>query len=190
MDFLSDELIFARVGEPLEQRLRKSERFRQQTQSLSNTSKEFAENFILSEKDKTLFERMDDAWSEYSSVYGEEAYRMGFEEGVQLAAERTIRVKGSVLSAGDMTHLVYVYDAIKKLNELLLGTWDIHDRECGILEELDRVCDVIESGVCAEMRLLGEDEMHERLEDILDNSEMTSKERAERLVGADGGQAV
>lgn len=93
MDFLSDELIFACVGEPLEQRLRKSERFRQQTQSLSNTSKEFAENFILSEKDKALFERMDDAWSEYSSVYGEEVYRMGFEEGVQLAAERTIRVR-------------------------------------------------------------------------------------------------
>lgn len=190
MDFLSDELIFTRVGEPLEQRLRKSERFRQQTQSLSDTSKEFAENFVLSGKDGELYDRMDDEWSKYSSVYGEEAYCMGFEDGVQLAAERTVRVKGSVLSVDDMTHLVYVYDAVKKLNELLLGEWGIHDRECGILAELDRVCDVIEGGVCAEMRLLGEDEMHKHLEDILDNSEMSPEERAERLVRADGAQEI
>lgn len=186
MDFLSDELIFARVGEPLEQRLRKSERFRQQTQSLSDISKEFAENFILSEKDRGLFDRMDDEWSQYSSVYGEESYRLGFEDGVRLASEHAIRGKGSVLSVKDMTHLVYMYDSVKKLNKLLLGTWDIHGRECGILEELDRVCDVIESGVCAEIRLQGEDEMHEQLEDILDNSEMSPEERAKRLAEFNG----
>lgn len=182
MDFLSDKFILARTGEPLEDRLRKSERFRQQIQSLSKISKVFAENIALSEEQRKLYGRMDDEWSEYSTVYGEESYRLGFEDGVQLAAEHTIRAKGSVLSVEDMIHLVYMYDAIKKLNTLLLGEWEIHGRECGILEELDRVCNVIESGVCAELRLQGEDEMHEYLTDILDNPEMSPEERAERLV--------
>lgn len=115
---------------------------------------------------------------------------MGFEDGVQLAKEREIRVKGSVLSVKDMTHLVYMYDAVKKLNKLLLGVWDIHDRECGVLEELDRVCDVIEDGICAEIRLQGEDEMYERLADILDNPEMSPEERAERLAESNREQAV
>ena len=126
----------------------------------------------------------------YNSAYGEESYRMGFEDGVQLAKEREIRVKGSVLSVKDMTHLVYMYDAVKKLNKLLLGVWDIHDRECGVLEELDRVCDVIEDGICAEIRLQGEDEMYERLADILDNPEMSPEERAERLAESNREQAV
>ena len=37
------------------------------------------------------------------------------------------------------------------------------------MEELDRVCDVIESGICEEIRLRGEDKMYECLVDILDD---------------------
>ena len=51
----------------------------------------------------------------------------------------------------------------------------------GVLEELDRVCDVIEDGICAEIHLLEEDEMHGLLADILDNREMSPEERAEKL---------
>lgn len=185
MDFLSGEFIFARTGEPLEERLRKSERFQQQMKSLHKESKAFAANSGLSKRDWKLYDKLEDEWTKYNSVYGEESYCLGFEDGVQLAAEHKVRVKGSVLSAQDMTHLVYMYDSIKKLNKILLGAWDIHDRECGILEELDRVYDVIEGGVCAEIRLQGEDEMHECLEDILDNPEMSPEERAERLVEFD-----
>lgn len=68
-----------------------------------------------------------------------------------------------------MTHLIYMYDAIKKLNKLLLGEWEIHGRDGGVLEELYRVCDVIEHGICAEIRLCREDEMYECLADILMN---------------------
>lgn len=185
LDILSGEFIFARTGEPLEDRLRKSERFQQQMKFLHKESKAFVADSDLSEKDWKLYDKLEDEWTKYNSVYGEEAYRLGFEDGVQLAAEHKIRIKGSVLSVKDMTHLVYMYDGIKKLNKLLLGAWEIHDKECGILEELDRVCDVIEDGVCAEIRLQGEDEMYERLADILDNSEMSPEERAERLVEFD-----
>ena len=84
-----------------------------------------------------------------------------------------------------MTHLIYVYDAIKKLNKLLLGEWDIHGRDGGVLEELDRVCDVIEGGICAEIRLRGEDEMYECLADILDDVGKAPEERARMLTGQD-----
>jgi len=43
---------------------------------------------------------------------------------VRLASEKEIRAKGSVLDVQDMTHLVYLYDAVKKLNVFLLGEWD------------------------------------------------------------------
>ena len=65
----------------------------------------------------------EDAWTKYNIVYGEQSYRLGFEDCVQIAKEHEIRVKGSVLSVEDMAHLVYMYDAVKKLNKLLLGAW-------------------------------------------------------------------
>lgn len=181
LDFLSDEFVFARTGEPLEDRLRKSKRFQQQMKSLHKASKAFSGDSGLSKKDRKLYDMLEDEWTKYNSVYGEESYRLGFEDGVQLAAEHMVRANGSVLSVKDMTHLIYVYDALKKLNKLLLGTWEVHNGAGGILEELNRVCDVIESGVCAEIRLQGEDGMHEQLEDILDDSEMSPEDRAKRL---------
>ena len=115
----------------------------------------------------------------------EESYRLGFEDGVRLASEREIRAKGSVLDDKDMAHLVFMYDAVKKLNKFLLGEWEIHGRDGGVLEELDRVCDVIEHGVCAELRLREEDEMYERLADILDDTGKAPEERARLLTGED-----
>lgn len=181
MDFITDELLFARTGEPLEERIRKSERFQRQMKCLHKASRTFAKDSGLSKKDQKLYDRLEEEWSKYNISYGEESYRLGFEDGVQIAAEHDIRLKGSVLSVKDMTHLIYMYDAVKKLNKLLLGDWNIHGRENGILEELDRVCDVIEDGVCAEIRLRGEDEMYECLTDIMDNPELAPEERAKKL---------
>lgn len=101
--------------------------------------------------------------------------------------EYRFRVSGTrkVLYVKNMTHLVHVYDAIKKLNKLLLGEWEIYGRDGGVLEELDRVCDVIEHGICAEIRLRGEDEMYEYLADVLDDAEKAPEERAKLLTGQD-----
>ena len=102
---------------------------------------------------------------------------------MQIASEREIRKKGSILSFKDMTHLVYLYDTVKKINMFLLGEWDNYDRKSGILKELDRVYKVIEDGVCAEIRLRGEDELFECLTDILDNWKAVPEERAKVLTG-------
>lgn len=181
MDVISEEFVFARTGEPLEARIRNSDSFQQRMKSLHEAAKAFTRDCVKSDECWKAFDRLEDEWSKYNIRYGEESYRLGFEDGVQLASEREIRAKGSVLDVKDMTHLVSVYDAIKKLNKLLLGEWEIHGRDGGALQELDRVCDVIEHGVCAEIRLRGEDEMYECLADILDDAGKAPEERAKML---------
>ena len=135
----------------------------------------------MSEKCWKLYDRLEDEWTKYNILYGEKSYRLGFEDGMQIASEREIRAKGSVLSFQDMTRLIYLYDAVKKLNMFLLGEWDNYDRGSGTLKELDRVCKVIEDGACVEIRLQGEDETYECLTDILDTSEIAPEEGAKRL---------
>lgn len=183
MSFISEEFLTARIGEALEARLRSSDKFQQKMKDLLKASKTFSKASDLSKKDWKLFDALENEWTEYDIMYGEESYRLGFEDGMQIASEREIREKGTVLSFKDMTHLIYLYDAIKKLNVFLLGEWDNYDRDSGTLKELDRVCKVIEDGTCAEIRLRGEDEMFECLEDILDNQEVTPEERARVLTG-------
>ncbi|MDE6852970.1 MAG: hypothetical protein K2J67_10910 [Lachnospiraceae bacterium] len=181
MDVISEEFVFARMGEPLETRLNNSDSFRQQMNSLHEAAKKFTRDSVKSDECWETFDRLEEEWGKYNIRYGEESYRLGFEDGVQLASEREIRAESSVLDVQDMAHLVSIYDAVKKLNKLLLGEWEIHGRDGGVLEELDRVCDVIEHGVCAELRLRGENEMYERLADILDDAGRAPEERAKLL---------
>ena len=185
MDFISEEFFAARTGEALEARLRDSGTFRQQMKSLHEASKAFSKDSGMLKKGWKLYDRLEDEWTKYNILYGEEAYRLGFQDGVQTASEREIRAKGSVLSFTDMTHLVYLYDAVKKLNVFLLGEWDNYDRDCGTLKELDWVCKVIENGACAEIRLRGEDDAYECLTDILDNAGIALEERAKMLTEQD-----
>lgn len=185
MDLITDEFVFARTGEPLEARLKDSDSFRQQMKSLHGAAKKFTRDSVKSDECWKTFGRLEEEWSKYNIRYGEESYRLGFEDGVQLASERKIRAKGSVLDVQDMTHLVYMYDSIRKLNKLLLGEWEIYGRDGGVLRELDRVCDVIEHGICAEIRLRENDEMYGRLVNILDDEEKASEERAKLLTGQD-----
>jgi hypothetical protein len=185
VDVISEEFVFARTGEALEARIRNSENFQQQMKSLHEAAKAFTRDSVKSDECWKAFDSLEEEWTKYNIRYGEESYRLGFEDGVQLASEREIRAKGSVLDVQDMAHLVSMYDAVKKLNKLLLGEWEIHGRDGGVLEELDRVCDVIEHGVCAELRFRGEDEMYERLADILDDAGKAPEERAKLLAGQD-----
>lgn len=183
MSIISEEFFTARMGEVLEARLRENDKYQKKMEDLHKASKVFLKAAGLSKKTWKLYDALDDAWTEYNIMYGEESYRLGFEDGMHIVSERKIREKGSILSFKDMTHLVYLYDAVKKINMLLLGEWDNYDRESGILKELDRVYKVIEDGVCAEIRLRGEDELFECLTDILDNRKAVPEERAKVLTG-------
>jgi hypothetical protein len=79
----------------------------------------------------------------------------------------------------------HIADVHRTSCALILGEWEIHGRNSGVPKELDRVCDVIEGSICAEIWLRGEDEMYECLTDILDNAEKALEERAKLLTGQD-----
>lgn len=124
MDLITDEFVFARTGEPLEARLKDSDSFRQQMKSLHGAAKKFTRDSVKSDECWKAFDRLEEEWGKYNIRYEEESYRLGFEDGVQLASER-------------------------------------------------------------EIRLRVEDEMYERLADILDDAEKAPEERAKLLAGQD-----
>lgn len=185
MSFIPKEFFAARTGEGMEARLQKNEGFQQQMKSLHRASKMFTRDSVKSDECWEAFNSLEYEWGKYNIWYGEESYRLGFEDGIQLASEKKFRLSGSVLSYQDMVHLIYIYDAIKKLNKLLLGGWEVKRQDGGILKELDRICDVVGHGVCAEVRLCGKDKLYECLEEILDDSGKTPEERAKLLTGLD-----
>ncbi len=84
MDLITDEFILARTGETLETRLKNNGSFRQQMQSLHEAAKEFTRDSVKSEECWKAFVRLEEEWSKYNSQYGEESYRLGFEDGVML----------------------------------------------------------------------------------------------------------
>ena len=127
------------VLEELEARLRDSDTFRRQMKSLHEASKAFSKDSGMSKKCWKLYDTLENEWSKYNIMYGEESCRLGFEDSMQITSEKEIRAKGSVLSFMDMTHLVYLYDAVKKLNVFLLGEDDAYECLTDILDNAGMV---------------------------------------------------
>jgi len=86
LDFISEEFFAARTGEALEARLRDSGTFRQQMKSLHEASKASSKDSGMLKKGWKLYDRLEDEWTKYNILYGEEAYRLGFQDGVQTAS--------------------------------------------------------------------------------------------------------
>ena len=81
-----------------------------------------------------------------------------------------------------MIHIMYIYDAVKKLNFIMLGEDGVYDKEEGILGTLGRICDLVYNGVSYKFELLGEDEADERISYILDKPGCTPETRAAMLL--------
>ena len=90
MDLITDEFVFARTGEPLEARLKDSDSFRQQMKSLHGAAKKFTRDSVKSDECWKTFGRLEEEWSKYNIRYGEESYRLGFEDGVQFPQHTAI----------------------------------------------------------------------------------------------------
>lgn len=78
--------------------------------------------------------------------------------------------------------MVSVYDAVQELKEIMLGSRKEYWEKGGILEKVESVYDIVEHAVCAEIRLMGEDEAAERVTEILDKN-VVAEERAKLLLG-------
>lgn len=179
---ISKEFILARLGGELEKRLHENRAFQQQTQVLHKASSAFKSGCGMGKQGWKLYDEFEEEYSKYHCQYAEESFRLGFEDGLQMAAEHQIKMNKSVLQAKDMEHMVYLYDAAKKLAAVLLGEGEVRYGE-GVLKDFDRIFQVIASGACLEIKMLGEYEAMEKIENVLENKEMSPNEKAVILAG-------
>ncbi len=95
--------------------------------------------------------------------------------------ERGADGKSTILSIKDMSYLVNAYDAIRKMSTTLIGKFELHTKEEGIMGALECILNVIDHGVSKEYRCLADDEST-IVVDILNDDASTPEERAKRLL--------
>ncbi len=177
-----DNLVKARMGEALEEELREDANFQQRQKEWRNAAKEFDSMVSMTQEQWFAFERVEDVFLSYNSAYGEAAYKMGLSDGIQIRREQESNGRKSFLSYEDMTKLISVYDAVRKLKEVLLGSVDERWEETGAFSVFEQIFDVIDSATSAKIKFLG-DEMTENIISILNDEKMRPEERAKQLLG-------
>lgn len=177
------EFVLARLGEELEKRLHENREFLEQTKLLREAGNAFKSGCGMGKEGWKLYDDLEEEYTKYNCLYSEEAYKLGFEDAVEVAAEHQLKTKKSVLKAKDMEYMVCLYDAAKKLETVLLGQGEVCHGEGGILKDFEKIFQVIASGTCSEITMLSQDEAMERIEGILENKEMSTEEKAGILSG-------
>lgn len=83
-----DNLVKVRMGEALEEELRKDTNFQQRQKEWRNAAKEFDSMVSMTQEQWFAFERVEDVFLSYNSAYGEAAYKMGLSDGIQIRREQ------------------------------------------------------------------------------------------------------
>lgn len=184
MEKLSDELVETRMGDPLEKKLRENRKFMRRQEELAGILRECWE--IRPRTKGQRVKKSDKIWDgigRYNYSYGETAYRLGYEDGVRAGMEQKAAGKRSMLSLEDMTDLVRMYDAVKRLNITLHGGNEYHEKDEGVLGALERVYYVIHNGIGYKLAFQGEDEADGSITHILDHADGSPEKRAKMLLG-------
>lgn len=177
-----DNLVTARMGEVLEEELKKDANFLQRQKEWRNATKEFDAMVSMTHEQWLAFEHVEDAFLRYSSAYGKAAYKMGFSDGIQIKMEQESNERKSFLAFEDMTRLISVYDAIRQLKQVLLGDMDEQWEESGAFNEFEQIFEVINNASSSRIKFLG-DEMIDKIISILNDETMRPAERAKQLLG-------
>lgn len=181
MNQVEKEFVLARMEE-LEARIRKNEEYWQQAKIANKAGKKFEEACNRGEGVLKAYDKYEEELSKTNCLYSEEAYKLGFEDGILMGMEKEPDGRKSVLSLEDMIAMVSVYDAVQALKETLLGSRKEYWEEGYVLAVFENVYNIIEHAACAEIRLMGEDECSDRVTEILDKKEV-AEERAKLLLG-------
>lgn len=177
-----DNLIKARMGEALEEQLKKDANFLQRQKEWRNAAKEFDAMVTMTKEQWLALGRVEDAFLEYNTSYGDAAYRLGFSDGIQIRMEQEPNGEKSFLTFEDMTRLISVYDAIRQLKQVLLGSMDEHWEEAGAFRVFEQVFEIINNATSSKIKFLG-DEMIDKIISILNDETMRPEERAKQLLG-------
>ena len=176
------EIVNARTGEPLEDELRNRGTLKKEQGEVRKAVEEFTDSVEMTPESKDKFEHLRDMQTLYEIAYGQTAYSLGYSDGVEAGMEKGAEGKHTILTVEDMSDMVTAYDAIKKINETLLGTFEPHNKPKGALGALECILDVIAHGMTAQYRLLREEDAP-KVENILNNDMLTPEQRAKILLG-------
>lgn len=179
---ITDEIVRERTGEPLDVELQKNGVLQGPQERLQEAIDVLISSIGTLQNGKEAYEQVEEAWMKYDVVYGETAYRLGLSDGMKIGKEKGVGENETVFSLEDMATLIRIYDAVRELNGVLYGDAETRREEDGVMCTLGSIYDLIANGVCAELKLLGDDEVAERLTSILDG-DMSPCERAKRLLG-------
>ena len=178
----NQKIVNARTGEPLEDELRNRGILKKEQGEVGQAIEEFTDSVKMTPESKDKFEHFREVQTLYDIAYGQTAYSLGYSDGVEAGMEKGADGKQTILSVEDMSYMVMAYDAIKKINETLLGTFEPHNGAKGALGALECILDVIDHGITTEYRLLS-DEDTLKVENILNNDTLTPEQRAKILLG-------
>lgn len=181
MNQIEQKFVLARMEE-LESRIRKNEEYWRQVRVANEAGKRFEDACDKGERVLKAYGEYEERLSEANCTYSEEAYKLGYEDGILIGMEKEADGRKSVLSVEDMTAIVSVYDATQRLKETMLGSRKEYWEEGGVLATFESVYDIIENAACAAIRLIGEDECSDRVTKILDQK-ASAEERAKQLLG-------
>ena len=179
---LTEEIVRQRTGEPLEVALQKNGALQDPQKQLQEAIDALMDSMGIMQNGRKAFEQVEAAWTKYDAAYGETAYRLGLSDGMEIGKEKEIGDNQTILSLEDMAALIRIYDAARELKKVLYGEAEIRREEDGVLCTFGSIYDLIENGICMELKLLGEDEVAERVTGILDG-DMSPEERAKKLLG-------
>lgn len=182
MNHIMKGFVLSRM-EAVDERIRNDDRYCQQKKILHEAGKRFRDACGIESEVWQRYCEYEEKLSTANCLYSETAYCLGFEEGLQMAAEQQVKAKKSTLNFKDMEHMVYLYDAAKKINAVFGGNGESCHAEGGVLKEFDRIFHVIKSCVCSDNVMLGEDEAADRIVSVLNNDSMMAEEKAKILTG-------
>jgi len=178
---VEQKFVLARMEE-LESRIRKNEEYWQQVRAANEAGKRFEAACNKDQEILKAYGKYEERLSEANCIYSEEAYKLGYEDGILIGMEKKPDGRKSDLSLEDMTAIVSVYDAIQDMKTTMLGSRKEYWEEGGVLAVFENVYNIIEHAACAEIRLMGDDEADERVTEILDKK-AGAEERAKVLLG-------
>jgi len=121
MNQVEQKFLMARMEE-LEARIRNNEEYWQQAKIANKAGKKFEEACNKGEGVLKAYDKYEEELSKTNCIYSEEAYKLGFEDGILMGMEREPDGRKSILSLEDMTAIVSVYDAIQDMKTTMLGS--------------------------------------------------------------------
>lgn len=172
-----------RMGEPFEEELRRRTDFRQKQAEWRTAREEFEKKINMTEEQRLDFDKLEELYLEYDSIYGDAAYQMGFVDGKLVGLEQKLEGKKTILLLDDMAILIRAYATTQAFFTVMNGQADMDETTKGVFGILNKMYGVIKNGVCQKIKLLGEDEEERRIHSILGDMFTSTEDKAKKLLG-------